>query len=136
MLAERTPAVHDLFFRCLISTDRILEQVVQEQCPKYNFTCELMAPADLAKIRVSGQDMAVDDFAEARPLLLETVAREGFVILVIDVFYLPHCPEYRIKHIVHTIILTGYDRDSHEWSIIDDNPVSVLCNYTYREEVI
>ena len=37
---------------------------------------------------------------------------------------------------LHTITLTGYDPDSGQWSLLDDNRASVLCRYSYPEDVI
>lgn len=64
------------------------------------------------------------------------VSQEGYVVLVGDVFYWPHCPEYATKHLVHTILLKGYDPKTAQWSLLDDNPASLLCAYTYPEELI
>ena len=60
----------------------------------------------------------------------------GYAVPHIDVFYLPHCPEYYNQHVLHTITLTGYDPDSGQWSLLDDNRASVLCRYSYPEDVI
>ncbi len=136
MLAERVPEVHQLFYPCLISTDDMVEQIIRLQRPRYDFESRFFEPADLARIGVVSQDVPVDSYAEARPLLLETVAEQGYALLVVDVFYLPHCPEYRVKHVVHAITLREFDAGAREWSIIDDNRASVLCTYRYPEEVV
>ncbi|MGW2280782.1 hypothetical protein [Streptomyces sp. NPDC001770] len=136
MLAERGRPVHQLLFRGLVSTDEILRQVIREQRPKYGFESGIAGPDDLALIGVVKEEAAFDSYADARALLLDIVAQEGFAILVGDVFYWPHCPEYRTKHLVHTIVLTGYDSGAGAWRILDDNPASLLCSYTYPEDVI
>jgi hypothetical protein len=136
MLAERVPNVHYLFHRCLISTDQILDQIIRRQRPRYSFESRFFDPADLERIGVVREDVPVDSYAAARPLLLDVVDREEYALLVIDVFYLPHCPEYRQQHVIHTIVLREYDATARQWSIIDDNPASLLCEYTYPEEVI
>ncbi|GAA3753354.1 hypothetical protein [Salinactinospora qingdaonensis] len=133
-LAERVPSVYQLFHRCLVSTDDILDQIIKRQRPKYDFESDFFAPEDLARIGLVAEDVPVDTYAEARSLVLDTVHREGYVVLVIDVFYLPHCPEYRNEHLVHTVTLRDYD--AGEWSLVDDNPASVLCWYRYPEEVV
>ncbi|MFD6424765.1 hypothetical protein [Streptomyces sp. NPDC060198] len=136
MLAERGRPVHQLLFRGLVSTDEILRQAVREQRPKYGFESGIAGRDDLALIGVVKEEAAFDSYADARALLLDVVAQEGFAILVGDVFYWPHCPEYRTKHLVHTIVLTGYDSDTGVWHVVDDNPASLLCSYTYPEDVI
>lgn len=136
MLAERVPDVPLLFHRCLISTDDLLDQVVRLQRPKYDFTSRICSADDLALIGLARADTTFASYAEARPLLKESVSRDGYVIVVGDVFYWPHCPEYRTRHLMHTVILRDHHADSGEWSIIDDNPASVLCAYRYPEELI
>lgn len=136
MLAERGAPVPQLLHRCLVSTDDMLRQIVREQRPKYAFDSELLAPDDLAGIGIVAEEVAFETYAEARRLLLDVVAGEGSAILVGDVFYWPHCPEYTSKHLVHTIVLKGFEPDTGQWSIIDDNPASVLCSYAYPEDVI
>ncbi|MFF8990539.1 hypothetical protein ACF09H_11460 [Streptomyces sp. NPDC014983] len=136
MLAERGHPVHQLLFRCLVSTDEILRQVVREQRPKYDFESGILDPGDLARIGIVKEEVEFDSYTDARGLLLDVVAQEGYAILVGDVFYWPHCPEYRTKHLVHSIVLTGYDTDTGQWHVVDDNPASLLCSYTYPEDVI
>ncbi|WP_116210656.1 hypothetical protein [Streptomyces olivoreticuli] len=136
MLAEREPLAYQLLHRCMVSTDEILRQIVREQRPKYSFESGLLHRDDLANIGIVAEEAAFDTYAEARGLLLDVVAQEGYAILVGDVFYWPHCPEYTNQHLMHTIVLKGYDEDTARWSLIDDNPASLLCAYTYPEEVI
>jgi hypothetical protein len=134
MLGERVTDLHLLFYNCLISTDDILEQVIRLNRPKYDAESRLFEPDALARIGITRQEMPVDTYADAKPVLVDSVCEAGYALLVIDVFYLPHCPEYRAEHVVHTIILKGYAHG--EWSIVDDNPASLLCEYTYPEHVI
>ncbi|MEV5886565.1 BtrH N-terminal domain-containing protein [Streptomyces sp. NPDC052020] len=136
MLAERVPHIPLLFHSCLISTDEILRQVVRERRPKYDFASGLLAPENLARIGVTAEEESFGSYAEARSFVRDIVHREGYAILVGDVYYWPHCPEYRTRHLTHTIVLTGYDADTARWRILDDNPASVLCRYTYPEQVI
>jgi hypothetical protein len=128
--------VHYVFFKCLISTDEILRQIVRSQLPKYDFESGFFGSDDLAMIGFIREEVPVDSYADARPLLLDIVAAHGYALVVIDVFYLPHCPEYRTRHVVHTVVLTEFDTRASEWAIIDDNPASVLCSYRYPERVI
>ncbi|MCT9008485.1 hypothetical protein [Streptomyces rhizosphaerihabitans] len=136
MLAEREPQVHQLFHRCLISTDDILQQIIREQRPKYSFESGFFDRDDLERIGIVREEVEFETYADARSLLLDVVSQEGYAILVGDVFYWPHCPEYTTKHLVHTILLKGYDPKTAEWSLLDDNPASLLCAYTYPEELI
>jgi hypothetical protein len=136
MLAESHPQVGRLLHRCLISTDEIVEQVVRRQIPKYDFASRLFDAEDLLSIGLVRQDIPVESYAEARDRILEAVATYGYVIIMIDVFYLEHCPEFRRQHVVHSITLKEYDPRAGEWSLIDDNPASVLCRYRYPEEII
>ncbi len=136
MLAEREPQVHQLLYRCLVSTDDILQQIVREQRPKHSFESGLLDSEDLARIGMVREEVEFGTYSEARDLLLDVLARQGYAILVGDVFYWPHCPEYRTRHVVHAIVLRGYDPQAAQWSIIDENPASLLCEYTYSEDVI
>lgn|GEM_PF-1511862 len=136
MLAERVPDLPQLFGPCLVSSDAILEQVVRIGRPKYDFQSELLAPRNLAHLGITREYVPFATYAEARPALLQAVAQGGYVIPFIDVFYLPHTPEYRAEHVVHTVALTDYDPGAREWSILDDNRASVLCRYLYPEQVI
>lgn len=136
MMAERRPSLHYLFHKCLISTDDILAQIVRNQFPRYSFESLFFGLDDLAAIGFVKEEVPVDTYADARPLLLDTVATEGYVLVTVDVFYLPHCPEYLVKHLAHTVILKGLDIQTGEWAVIDDNSASLLCAYKYPERVI
>jgi hypothetical protein len=104
--------------------------------PKYDFRGEIFAPDVLAGIGITREDEPFDTYADAKPALLEAVADQGYAIPWIDVFYLPHCPEYYKEHVLHTVTLTEYDADTGQWSLLDDNQASVLCRYSYPEAVI
>jgi hypothetical protein len=136
MLAEHRQGLPYLFHKCLLSTDDILAQMVLQQRPKYGFESSFFSPGDLARIGISGLDVAADTYPEAKQLALAAIEATGYAILVVDVFYLRHCPEYRNEHVVHTITLKDWDPRSGEWSVVDDNPASVLCRYTYPEDVV
>jgi hypothetical protein len=135
-LAEQIPDLHLLFYTCLISADEISEHMFRRNLPKYDFRGEIFAPGVLARIGVSRHDEPFDTYADARPALLAAVAEHGYAIPWIDVFYLPHCPEYYAEHVVHTVTLTGHDPRTGQWSLLDDNRASVLCRYSYPEDVI
>lgn len=137
MLAERVPDLPLYFSQCLVSSDSMLGHVVRDQQPKYAFKDDQFWDLDaLARIGVTRQYLPFDTYAQARQSILGAVAQVGYAIPHIDVFYLPHCPEYLNQHLLHTITLTGYDPDSGSWSLLDDNRASVLCRYSYQEDVI
>jgi hypothetical protein len=136
MLAEERATLHHLLRRCLVSTDHITDQIVRRQRPKYDFDSDVLGREDLLRIGLVESDVPFDTYAAARPPLLEAVQRAGYAFLVVDVFYLPHCPEYRSAHVVHTIVLKEYVAGTREWTVVDDNPASVLCTYTYPEHVV
>lgn len=99
--------------------------------PKYDFAFDGLTNDDFAMSGVERVSHFPDTFKSAEPLIHERLASDGFVLLAGDVFYLAHCPEYRNTHLFHLVIVTGYDADTGCWSIIDDNPASVLCHYSY-----
>ena len=136
MLAERVPDLPLLFHHCLVSGDDILEQVVRVNRPKYDFQSRLLDPASLGRLGIVREDVPHPDYAAARPVLLDALRTHGFAIPFIDVYYLPHTPEHRVDHIVHTVTLVDHDAATGEWSILDDNRASVLCRYRYPEQVI
>ncbi|TYB69190.1 hypothetical protein FXF51_08090 [Nonomuraea sp. PA05] len=134
MLAERVPDLPLAFSPCLVAGDDIADQVIRIGRPKYDFQSALLDPANLARVGVAREYLPFDTYAQARDLIIETVRRAGYVILFVDVYYLPHTPEYRVDHVVHTITLTSFA--DGRWSILDDNRASVLCRYAYPEDVI
>ncbi|MFC7383656.1 hypothetical protein [Sphaerisporangium rhizosphaerae] len=134
MLAERVPDLPLTFYNCLVAGDDIADQVIRLGRPKYDFQSDLLDPAALARVGITREYVPFDTYAQARELIFDTVERTGYVILFIDVYYLPHTPEYRTEHVVHTITLTS--RADGLWSILDDNQASVLCRYAYPEDVV
>jgi hypothetical protein len=136
MLAERNPHVGKLLHRCLVSTDEIVDQVIRRQIPKYDFASQIFDAGDLLSMGLVREDIPVESYAEARDQIMYAIGAHGYAIIMIDVFYLPHTPEFRRQHIVHSITLKEYDAQTGEWSLIDDNPASVLCWYRYPEQTI
>ncbi|UBU11409.1 hypothetical protein [Nonomuraea gerenzanensis] len=134
MLAERVPDLPLVFAGCLVTCDDIADQVIRVGRPKYDFQSDLLDPAALARVGIAREYLPFDTYAQARDLIVDTARDTGYVILFVDVYYLPHTPEYRTDHVVHTITLTSYA--DGQWSILDDNRASVLCRYTYSEDVI
>ncbi|MCD0453399.1 hypothetical protein LO762_30085 [Actinocorallia sp. API 0066] len=133
-LGETVPDVPLLFAGSLVGTDDIREQIIRRARPRYDFESPVLDPAALALLGVTARETVVDDYAAARDIALEAIAASGFALLVIDVFYLPHCVEYRKQHVVHTIMLTGLADGA--WTFVDDNPASLLCAYTFPEDVV
>ncbi|SNR74445.1 BtrH N-terminal domain-containing protein [Puniceibacterium sediminis] len=132
MLAERRVRVAELFATCHVSSDVILDQCIRKRIPKYDFDFDGLTDADFQMAGVDRKSQFPDNFATARDTVLERIAADGFVLLAGDVFYLEHCPEFRNAHLFHLIIVTGYDAQTDTWAIIDDNPASVLCHYSYK----
>ncbi len=136
MLKERGVAVEHLFYNSLVSTDQTLDQMVRCGTPKYDFEGQCLSTDDLQSLGVTRTEVPGDTFDIVKSELLSSIRRDGFVLLAGDVFYFPHCPEYRVKHLFHLVILRGYDDKSDVWDIIDDNPASVLCEYQYTGEQV
>lgn len=136
LLAEGVPDLAQLFHHCLVSSDAILEHAIRLGRPKYEFPSELLDPQALARVGVTREYRPFPTYAAARPALLGAVAEHRHAIPFIDVFYLPHCPEYRVDHVVHTVVLVEHHPRTREWSILDDNRASVLCRYRYSEDVV
>jgi hypothetical protein len=135
MFAERVTDLPLLFYNCLISSDLILEHMLRLNRPKYDFVTPIMTPEALALIGVACEDTSFASYSAAKPTLVAAVEESGYVIPFVDVFYMPHRLEYyRTEHIPHTITLTEFDRG--QWHFIDDNHASVLCRYTYPEELV
>lgn len=136
MLKERGIPVEYLFYNSLVSTDQALEQMIRRQVPKYDFESDCLSFDDLERLGVTRREVFDDRFEDIKAELLSCIARDGFVLLAGDVFYFPHCPEYREKHLFHLVVLKGYDEARNEWLIVDDNPASVLCDYRYSEQEV
>jgi len=136
MLGRNGLDVDQLFYNTLVSTDLMVEQMYRSKKAKYDFAGPSFSHEDLMRIGVDRQEHFVDTFTEAKPILLEKIAQDGFVLLAGDVYYFPHCPEYRNHHLFHLIVLTGYDEQTNQWQIVDDNPASVMCHYQYDEAMV
>jgi hypothetical protein len=136
MLNDSGVPVDWLFDTALVPTDTILDQCLRNRVPKYDFAYDGLTDADFARVGVTRTSHFYDDFEAARPYLLACIARDGFVLLAGDVFYFPHCPEYRHRHLFHLVILTGFDTKSREWTMIDDNAASVLCHYRWGDAMV
>jgi hypothetical protein len=117
-------------------TDSIFDHSIRQRRPKYDFAFDGLTDACFRRVGVTRQSHFIDSFARARGLILDHIAQDGFVLLAGDVFYFPHCPEYRNKHLFHLVILTGWDEKNREWILVDDNPASVLCHYRWSEEYV
>ncbi len=111
MLAERVPDLHLFFYNCLVSSDSLLDHVVRNQSPKYAFQDDrFWDPDALARIGVVRHYLPFNTYAEGRQTILDAIADVGYAVPHIDVFYLPHCPEYYNQHVLHTITLTVTSR--------------------------
>ncbi|MGF6964354.1 hypothetical protein OKW43_001359 [Paraburkholderia sp. WC7.3g] len=133
-LKDRDVPVELLFFRSLVSTDQIFEQMVKEGRRRYEFTSRFLDNSDLKQLGVS-QVMLEPE----RPTDIVTIAESAWsvdnvVLLAGDVFYLPHCPEFRQKHTEHMVTLVG--RRDGDWSIVDDDADGILCGYSYPDRVV
>jgi len=133
MLRERGVAVDYLFHNSLVSSDQVLAQIVQNLTPKYDFATACLSDDDFIRVGVTRECFLVDDYADAENALRHCVERDGFVLLAGDVFYFPHCPEYRTRHLFHLVALRGFDEQQGQWTMVDDNPASVLCWYRYPQ---
>ncbi|HEY6927690.1 MAG TPA: hypothetical protein VI653_29715 [Steroidobacteraceae bacterium] len=127
--------VNLLFYNALASSDTIMRQMVIEKKPKYAIECDFYSPADLQLIGVTPHETTADRFNQIKDLIQSRIARDGFVLLAGNVFYFPHCPEYRNSHALHVVVLRGHDACGR-WDVVDDNHASVLCEYSYEEEFV
>lgn len=128
--------VERLFDTAFMSTDQIFEHSIRQRQPKYDFGYDGLTDESFQRIGVLRTSHFIDRFEDARAQILDLIARDGFVLLAGDVFYFPHCPEYRNKHLFHLVILTGWDAAAGEWLIVDDNPASVLCHYRWGDQMV
>jgi hypothetical protein len=133
-LNERGVPIDLLFFRALVPSDLIMTQILLENRPKYAITTDYFSPEDLALLGVTIHEHAAENFGDIRPVALAHINRTGFALLAGDVFHFPHCPEYRISHGEHVVVLRGCN--GHVWSIVDDNHASILCEYEYPEHSV
>lgn len=130
LLEKKKVPVNLLFYNSFSSSDSILRQIIVEKKQKYAFASDFYSPKDLKTIGVWIETINADSFDRIVPTLDEHIRREGFALISGDVFYFPHCPEYKARHTSHIAVLQGKDRDD-DWKVIDDNPASILCEYIY-----
>ncbi len=124
-----------LFYNALASSDLVLAQMLVERRPKFAFRCEAFSDADFELIGAQAVTVIAETLLDIRPLALERVQAGEFVLLEGDVYYLPHCPEYRKTHSQHVVVVHGIDADAR-WAVVDDDPASLLCGYTYDEDYL
>lgn len=130
-LKERLPEVDCTLYRALVSSDDIFQQIIQEKRPKYNFTSGCMAEADLNALGIVTQTLRSDTFASLKTDAAAVLQQHCFALLSGSVFYFAHCPEFRKKHLHHLVVLHGMDAQEQHYRVVDDNPASVLCEYSY-----
>ncbi len=124
-----------LFYNALASSDLVLAQILIERRPKFAFRCEAFSDADFELIGARAVTVMAETFLDIRPLVLERVQAGEFVLVEGDVYYLPHCPEYRKAHTQHVVVVHGIEADAR-WAVVDDDPASILCRYTYGEDYV
>lgn len=136
MLGRRDVDVGILLGGCYLPAGDMVEHLVRNRMARYNLESDLMTPDNLALAGLAKDDYEPDSFSEAVPLIRSLLADRGFVQIVSDVFYYPHCPEYRKIHIVHAVTVEGYNEAAGLWNVVDDNPASDLARYRYPTEVM
>ena len=135
-LKRRGLPVENLLYSAFHSSDLLLDQIVINKKPKYRFQSDFYSESDLDVLGVKMQKISAENYAELDRAVDEAIEQDGFVLLGGDVFYFPHCPEYKNTHLSHQIVVRGVRSDG--WvEIVDDNPASILCEYVYsRQEVV
>ena len=121
-----------LFHNALASTDLVLAQMLVERRPKFAFRCAAFSDADFELIGVKEVSVMAETFRDIRPLVLEQVHAGHFTLVEGNVYYLPHCPEYRKANNQHVVVIHGIEADGR-WAVVDDDAASILCGYTYEE---
>lgn len=134
-LAELGVPVNFLFCSAWMSSDLVFDQMIVAKRPKFAFDCDFYAPQDLTSIGVTMHEISVEAYGEIAQDVQNGINRQGFVLLSGDVFYFPHCPEFRNAHAPHIVVLRGRASNG-DWTIIDDNATSVLCEYQYPVEMV
>jgi len=127
------------FGNAAIKTDELFRQIIQNKKHKYEFESGFFSHADMNLLGIQCIEMAADSFDEIESeiehqLSSDIRSGENFVMLPGDVYYLPHCPEFKNTHLLHMITVTKTDGNS--WSIVDDDESSVLCRYSYQRSYI
>nr|WP_234015072.1 hypothetical protein [Cronobacter dublinensis] len=108
-LKERRAQTDLLFYRALVSSDEIFRQIIQQKKPKYNFVNGCFNEPDLNALGIYPHELRGDGFAQIKPDVDALIRQYGFVLISGSVFYFPHCPEYRQKHLHHLVVLNGVD---------------------------
>ncbi|WP_176059320.1 hypothetical protein [Paraburkholderia sp. BCC1876] len=124
-----------LFYDALASSDAVMQQMVVDKLPKFAFRCDSFSDADFDLIGVKEIGVLADTFVEVRPLIVKQIESGKAVLLEGNVFYFPHCPEYRNAHAQHVVVIDHIMPDG-SWHIVDDDPASVLCEYVYEDAVV
>lgn len=121
-----------LFHNALASSDQVLAQVLVERRPKFAFRCAAFSDGDFELIGAKEVSVMAETFREIRPLVLERAQAGEFSLMEGNVYYLPHCPEYRKANNQHVVVVHGIEEDGR-WAVVDDDAASILCGYTYEE---
>lgn len=135
-IKEQRAAVDTLFYRALVSSDAIFQQILQEKTPKYNFVSGCLGSEDLAAIGIQVNTLRSDRFADIKADVDGLLSDDGYVLISGSVFYFDHCPEFRNRHLHHLVVLRGYDAELGRYDVVDDNPASVLCEYSYPSQQV
>ncbi|EOC0057222.1 hypothetical protein ACI0ZS_002995 [Cronobacter turicensis] len=123
-----------LFYRALVSSDEIFRQIIQQKKPKYNFVNGCFSEPDLNALGIYPYELRGECFGQIKSDVDALIRQYGFVLISGSVFYFPHCPEYRQKHLHHLVVLNGVEEAHNRYHVADDNPASVLCQYQYGLE--
>lgn len=121
-----------LFYNALPTSDLVLAQMLVERRPKFAFRCDTFSDADFESIGATETAVMAESFADIRPRLLERVQAREFALVEGNVYYLPHCPEYRKANNQHVVVVHGLEADGR-WQITDDDATSILRGYVYDE---
>lgn len=124
--------VRFLFYNALPSSDLVLEQMLVERRPKFAFRCDTFSESDFESIGAKESTMMAESFADIRPQVLQRVQAGQFVLVEGNVYYLPHCPEYRKANNQHVVVVRGIAVDGR-WQIADDDQTSIVRGYVYEE---
>ncbi|VVP13416.1 hypothetical protein PS838_03456 [Pseudomonas fluorescens] len=136
VLLEKCGADVDLlFYNSLASTDRIFEDHILNHKPKYSFLTPLIDNEGLSLTGWQQSLKTYETFESAGDDLSEHLEKVPFAIIMGSVFYLPHCPEYQMEHLNHSVVLSG-QRAHSVWEVIDDDPSSILRTYRYDKSYI
>lgn len=124
--------VRFLFYNALPSSDLVLEQMLVERRPKFAFHCDTFSESDFESIGAKESTMMAESFSDIRPQVLQRVQAGQFALVEGNVYYLPHCPEYRKANNQHVVVVRGMAVDGR-WHIADDDQTSIVRGYIYEE---